>query len=148
MEGDVMSETPDAVVRAWFEQVWNRLDESAIERLLAPDAVAHGLGPAPLRGPAEFKPFFHLLKGALGSIRVDVERAVTQGDTCVAYCHVAARHAGDAFGAPATNRAVDFYGMTMARVVGGRIVEGWNAFDFLRMYQQLGWVGNPVLPVR
>jgi len=35
----------------------------------------------------------------------------------------------------------------MLRVQDGRIVEGWNAFDFLTMYQQLGWVGNPVAPV-
>ena len=37
-----------------------------------------------------------------------------------------------------TNRSVEFTGMTMARVVDGRIVEGWNSYDFLSMYQQLG----------
>ena len=24
--------------------------------------------------------------------------------------------------------------------------QGWNTFDFLTMYQQLGWVRNPPLP--
>jgi hypothetical protein len=28
--------------------------------------------------------------------------------------------------------------MTMARVAGGRVIEGWNSFDFMTMYQQLG----------
>ena len=46
----------------------------------------------------------------------------------------------------ATNRGADFWGMTMFRVKDGRLVEGWNAFDFLTMYQQLGWVKSPVLP--
>jgi hypothetical protein len=27
-----------------------------------------------------------------------------------------------------------------------KIAEGWNCFDFLSMYQQLGWVKNPPLP--
>jgi hypothetical protein len=27
----------------------------------------------------------------------------------------------------------------------GRIVEGWNTFDFLTMYQQMGWVKSPVV---
>jgi hypothetical protein len=38
----------------------------------------------------------------------------------------------------ATNRAFEFTGMTMARVVDGRIIEGWNTYDFMAMYQQLG----------
>jgi hypothetical protein len=36
--------------------------------------------------------------------------------------------------------------MTIARVQDGRIVEGWNCFEFLSMYQQIGWVQSPVLP--
>jgi predicted ester cyclase len=87
-----------------------------------------------------------VLKGALAGITVNVERAVVQGDMCAVWCHVVGRHAGDSLGGPATNRAVDFYGMTMARVRDGKIVEGWNSFDFLTMYQQLGWVANPVTP--
>ena len=39
---------------------------------------------------------------------------------------------------PPTNRSVDFTGMTMARVVDGRIQEGWNSYDFQTFYQQLG----------
>jgi hypothetical protein len=59
---------------------------------------------------------------------------------------VVARHVGDALGGPATHKGVDFWGITIARVRDGRIVEGWNCFDFLRMYQQLGWVKDPPLP--
>jgi hypothetical protein len=34
----------------------------------------------------------------------------------------------------------------MVRVQDGQIVEGWNCFDMLAMYQQIGWVGNPPIP--
>jgi hypothetical protein len=40
---------------------------------------------------------------------------------------------------------VDFWGMTVGRVENGQIVEGWNSFDFLSMYQQIGWVTSPVV---
>lgn len=36
----------------------------------------------------------------------------------------------------------------MIRVEDGKIVEGWNCFDMLGMYQQIGWVANPPLPVQ
>lgn len=37
--------------------------------------------------------------------------------------------------------------MTIARVRGGQLVEGWNVIDFLTMYQQIGWLPNPVTPM-
>src|SRR6185503_20381047 len=53
--------TPDALVRAWFHEVWDVGDESAIDRLMAADAKVHGLsgpdGPTVMIGPAHFKPF-------------------------------------------------------------------------------------------
>ena len=38
--------------------------------------------------------------------------------------------------------------MTIIRVEDGKIVEGWNSFDMLSMYQQIGWVANPPLPLQ
>lgn len=53
---------------------------------------------------------FKLFRGAFPDIHIDVERTVTEGDVVAAYCHVTGTHTGD----------------------------GWNCFDFLTMYQQLG----------
>jgi steroid delta-isomerase-like uncharacterized protein len=144
-----MPPTPDAVVRQWFKEVWEEGREESIDRLMAPDALVHGLAGssnAPVQGPAGFKPFFQVMRAALGDIRIDVKRTIVEGEMCAAHCHVRARHTGDALGAPATGRPVDLWGVTLARVQDGRIVEGWNCFEFLSMYQQLGWVRDPVLP--
>jgi steroid delta-isomerase-like uncharacterized protein len=137
---------PDTIVRAWFRDVWDEGREDAIDRLMAPDALVHGLGEAPIRGPAEFKPYFRTMRTALGDLEVRVVRTIVQGDMVACHCHVVARHVGETLGAPATGKSVDFYGITIARVENGKLVEGWNVFDFLRMYQQLGWVKAPVLP--
>ena len=138
--------SPDAVARAWIKQVWDEGDESAIDRLLASDGVAHGLGGSDLVGPEAFKPFFRAMRGALGDLEINVLQTVTEGDRVAVHCRVRARHVGDTLGAAATNRPVQFEGMTIVRVRNGQIVEGWNSFDFLAMYQQLGWVRNPPLP--
>jgi len=40
------------LVHEWFERVWNRGDESAIDDLLSPAGVAHGLPGRAIEGPA------------------------------------------------------------------------------------------------
>jgi predicted ester cyclase len=144
-----MPQTPDDVIRQWFREVWDEGHEEAIDRLMAPDGKVHGLsgpGGPPLTGPAAFRPVFTTFRQALGDLRIDVERTVAQGDTVAAFCRVRGRHVGNALGGPPTARDVDFTGVTIARVQNGKIVEGWNVFDFLTMYQQIGWAQNPVTP--
>ena len=139
----------DEIVRQWFKEVWDEGREDAIDRLMAPDALVYGLGGPdgrPIRGPLAFKPFFQMMQRALGDLEVRVERTIVEGDVCAAHCHVTARHVGPTLGGPPTNQPVEFWGMCIVRVRDGQLVEGWNCFDFLSMYQQLGWVKNPPLP--
>jgi steroid delta-isomerase-like uncharacterized protein len=132
--------TPDVVVRTWFDEVWNRGNESAIDRLLAPDAIAHGLpggGGQPLRGPEAFKPFVRSFRSAFPDIQVVVERTVTEGNMVCAHCHVTATHRGDGMGVAPTGERIVFSGMTISRVENDRIHEAWNSFDFMSMFQQI-----------
>ena len=136
-------ETSDnaALVRRWFEEVWNKGREEAIDEMFGEEAVARGLadeGGAPLRGPAGFKPFFRRFREAFPELEVVVEETVSEGDKVAARCTVRGRHGGDTLGFAASGRAVEFTGMTIARVRGGKIVEAWNNFDFMSMFQQLG----------
>ena len=89
---------------------------------------------------------YRQFRRALNDIDVTVERTVTQGEYCAGYCRVKARHTGDGFGGAPSNRMVEFDGVVMALVHDGRIVEGWICFDFLSMYQQIGWVNNRPTP--
>lgn len=144
-----MSSTPDAVIRQWFEEVWNAGDEGAIDRLMSPGGTIHGLtGPngPPMVGPAAFKPLFHTFREALSDLDISVERTLVDGEFCTAFCRVKGRHAGQAFGGAPTGRPVEFCGICIARVRDGQLQEGWNVFDFLGMYQQIGWVATPIVP--
>ena len=136
--------TPDAVVRSWFQEIWNEGKEEAIDRLADANFIAHG---APtLRSAAEFKVVYRQFRQALSDIEVTVERTMTDGEYCAGYCRVKGRHTGDGFGGAPSNQVVEFDGVVLALVRDGKIVEGWNCFDFLSMYQQIGWVKNPPTP--
>ena len=135
-----MSDNRVTLIHQWFEQVWNQGDESAIDRLMADDAVSHGLIDAegnPLQGKADFKPFFRRFRNAFPDMQIVVEDTIVEGDKIAARCTVRATHSGDTLGFAATHRPVEFTGICIVRVRDGQLVEGWNNFDFATMLSQL-----------
>ena len=136
-----MSEENKALVRRWFEEVWNKGRAEAIDEMFAEDGVAHGLADdpgAPLRGPTGFKPFFRRFREAFPEMEVVVEDTVSEGDKVAARCTIRGRHRGDTLGFKATDSPVEFEGICIVRLRGGKIVEAWNNFDFMSMFRQLG----------
>ncbi len=129
------------LVNRWFTEVWNQGRSEAMDEILAPGCIVYGINDAqgnPLQGPAGFRPFHQVLRGALPDIHITVEDCVVSGDKIAVRCHVTATHQGDTLGIAATQNKVEFTGMAIVRVEGGMIVEAWNNFDFLTMYQQVG----------
>ena len=137
-----MSAENKAMVRRWFEEVWNKGREGAVDELLHARAVVHGLGPD-LQGPDGFKGFHRAYRNAFPDVRIQIEAIVSEGDTVAVRWAGTGTHQGDGLGFPATGRQVQFRGMTFARVENGKLVEGWNTFDQLGMLQQLGVVSVP-----
>jgi steroid delta-isomerase-like uncharacterized protein len=136
-----MLEENKALVRRWFNEVWNQGRADAIDEMFAADGIAHGLSDDagnPLRGPGDFKPFHEAFRGAFPDIEVVVEDTIAEGDLVAARCSVRGKHTGDHLGIAASNAPVQFTGITIARIKDGKIVEAWNNFDFLKMNKQIG----------
>jgi len=130
-----------ALTLRWFEEVWNKGRAEAIDEMFAQDGLAHGLSDEsgqPLRGPAAFKEFHAKFREAFPDLVVTVEDTVAEGDKVAARCTVRGKHAGDSLGFAATQAPTEFTGISIVRVKDGKIVEGWNNFDFMTMYKQLG----------
>ena len=102
---------PAEVMRSWFERVWNQGDDSAIDELMSPVCIAHGLAGTAggvLKGPGEFKPFAREFRAAFPNIKIIVTRTVTEGDYCAAGCEVRGTHTGQGLGLSPTGRDVFF----------------------------------------
>ena len=130
-----------AVLHRWFEEVWNKGRESAIDEMFAEEGVAHGLvdeNGEELRGASGFKPFFRKFRDAFPDIEVIIEDCICEGDKAAARCTVRGKHTGDSLGVAASNKAVEFNGLCIIQVKDGKIVEAWNNFDFARLNQQIG----------
>lgn len=136
-----MSDKNKALMRRWFEEVWNQGRGEVIDELLAEDAVIHGLVDGagnPVNGLEGFHDFHAQFRGAFPDLAVYVEDAIAEGNMVVARCSVRGRHTGDQLGFAATNAPVQFEGVAITRIENGKIAEAWNHFDFAEMNRQLG----------
>jgi steroid delta-isomerase-like uncharacterized protein len=136
-----MSEENKALVRRWFEEVWNQGNGEVIDELLAEDGVIHGLmdaGGNQVQGLRSFHEFHNQFRGAFPDMNVSVEDMIAEGDKVVARCSVRGKHTGEHLGFKATNAPVQFEGVAIVRIKDGKIAEAWNQFDFLEMNKQLG----------
>ena len=128
------------ILNRWFEEVWNKGRESAIDELADPKVLAHGLtdaAGADVVGVESYKAMFRSFQASLSEIHVEIEQIVTEGDLSVARCVVTAKHTGDGLGRSPKGKPISFTGMAMVREKDGKIVEAWNNFDFATMFQQM-----------
>jgi steroid delta-isomerase-like uncharacterized protein len=137
---DEMSEENRALIHRWFEEVWTKGNSDAIEEMFDAEGIAHGLGKdgEPVRGPENFRAFHSQFRNAFPDIVITVEDCVCEGDKAVARCVVRGMHRGDDLGIAASNQPIEISGISIVRIRDGKIVEGWNNFDFLKLYQQIG----------
>ena len=136
-----MAEEYENFMQRWFEEVWNRQREDAIDEMCDENVVANGLTDAEgntIRGIEAYKTSFRTFISAYPNMKITVEDTITEGDKIAARCRVSATHEGAGLGVAPTNQPVEFTGMTMVRIKDGKIVEAWNEFDFMKMYSQLG----------
>ena len=136
-----MSEENKALVRRWFEEVWNKGRADAIDEMFDEKGIAHGLSDdssKPIIGPRDFRPFHTLFREAFPNMMIVIEDMVTEGDRVAARCSVRGKHEGDFLGRAATQSPVEFTGITIVRIDNGKIVEAWNNFDFMNMHKQIG----------
>jgi steroid delta-isomerase-like uncharacterized protein len=123
----------------WFEQVWNKGDANAMERLGRRDAFrAHGADGV-TRTLDDFKQFHALMTQAVPDIQLKVTHSIEAQSMTATYWIATGTHTGntDVLG-PATNRKIKVEGLSMIRVENGKIVEGWDDFDFAGLMTQLG----------
>ncbi len=134
-----------ALMRRWFEEVWNKGRIQTIHDLFAADAIAVGEleDGVELRGPADFVPFAKRIRGAFPDINIVIEDAFGADDKVVLRWSGKMTHLGDHLGVPATGKTVRITGITMVRIAEKQIVAGWDNWDQLSMLKQIGAFERP-----
>ena len=127
-----------ALVRRYFDAV-NARDPDLLDEFLAPDYVDHNPPPFP-GGPglAGVKRAFASALIAFPDGWHEIQEQMAEGDRVITRLVGHGMHGGDFVGIPGTGRDVTMEGISIHRVVDGKIVEHWAQVDGVSLLGQMG----------
>jgi steroid delta-isomerase-like uncharacterized protein len=136
----LMGDDRRALMRRWFEEIWNQGRYEVVDELFHQDAIAHGLreGEQPLHGPEELKAFQLAFRAGFPDIHIDIDDLVVEDEKVAVRFTARATHRGEFFGVPATGRRINVSGMCLVRVRDGQMIEAWNQYDLFGLLRQIG----------
>jgi len=136
-----LTEQNKAIARRAFEEILNKGDFELAKQLYAKDFVNHGI-----HRDASLEEDQAALKGwhqAFPDVVIAPEKLIAEDDLVTVYWTARGTNTGTGNGLPATGKKAELSGITIWRIVDGKIKEEWSAFDQLSMMQQLG-----LLPIK
>ena len=119
-----------------FEELLSKGRFELAEQLYAKDFVNHGI-----HHDITLAEDQAALKGwhqAFSDLSIVPEKLIAEGDLVAVYWIARGTNTGAGNGLPATGKKVEQSGITIWRIVNGKIKEEWSAFDQLSMMKQLG----------
>ena len=127
-----------ALIRRFYEEVWNKGNLDAADTIFADDYVRHDLRPGnPLPGPAGQKKIAADFRAAFPDLHMTIDVIVAEGDMIAARWTMEGTNTGQWGNIPPTGKRAKFSGVNIFRIANGRVVEIWNHRDDLGVMQQL-----------
>ncbi len=133
------TEENKALVRRFYEEVWDRGNTDFAFDVFAEDYVRHDLRPTEaLPGPGGQKRIADDFRAAFPDLRVKVDLVIGEGDFVVGRWTATGTHSGSWGALEPTGRRATFSAVNIFRFDHGKVVEIWNHRDDLGLREQLG----------
>ena len=134
-----MSQDHKLTIRQVFEDVWNKNNFSLIDEAYAPEYVAHVAGsPRDIEGPEQFKQFVALHGVLTSELHFSVDDQIAEGDRVATRWTAKSTTASGLISGGHDGQTVTVTGISIHRLTAGKIVESWDNWDALTLYQSLG----------
>ena len=131
-----------AVAMRVFDEIFNQGKFQVADEIYAPDFRNHGLHQSvDLKTDQDA---VHAEKKAFPDLRMSVQEMVAEGDKVAVLWTFHGTHTGSGYeGLPPTGTPVELRGITIWRIVDGRIREEWSSWSeteaYIRMFAHLKW---------
>lgn len=128
-----------ALVRRFYEEVWDAGNVDVAIEIFADDYERHDLRPGQAApGGAGQATIAGEFRAAFPDLRMRVDLLLAEGDLVAARWTTEGTNTGSWGGRPPTGRHVTFAGVNIFRIRDGKVVELWNHRDDLGLMEQLG----------
>jgi steroid delta-isomerase-like uncharacterized protein len=134
--GSTLQDQNKATAKRAFEEILGRGRYQLTEQLYARDFINHGI-----HSNSSLEEDQAALKGwhaAFPDVVIVPEKLIAEDDLVTIYWIARGTNTGTGNGLPATGKKAELAGITIWRIVDGKIKEEWSAFDQLSMMRQLG----------
>jgi len=131
-----LQEQNKVIAKRAFEEILSKGRFELAEQLYAKDFINHGIP-----SNANLEEDQTALKGwhqAFPDVVIVPEKLIAEDDFVTIYWVARGTNTGTGNGLPATGKKAELAGITIWRIVEGKIKEEWSAFDQLSLMQQLG----------
>jgi C-1 hydroxylase len=121
-----------ALVRREQAELWNHtanLDAAA--ELFVPDRVE------------DAKQEAANVRGGFPDLESTIEDLIAERDKVVVHWRAQATHQGEYMGIPPSGNRVNFRGISIYRIEGGKIAESWGVSEDLGLMRQIGAIPEP-----
>ncbi len=109
-----------------------------VYELFAPDFINQTAPPGSPHGPEAIIYFFdNILRPAFPDLKVVIHDQVAEGDRVTTRKSFHAKHSGEFFGIPATNKNVVMEVIDIIRLRDGKFIEHWGILDMQGLMAQI-----------
>jgi len=141
-----MSVENNKAIARRFIQVWGNANLDVIEELAAPSLIVrYPTIPQVIQSSREFRHVLAGFRSAFPDSSLRVEEEVAEGDKVAIRWSFAGTHKGTFMGIPPTDKKVNWTGITIYRIVDGRVVQEQGEEDFAGFFRQVGLIRQPSL---
>lgn len=135
-----MSNTSNSKQRleAFMQDVFNRGDVAAADTYVDPAFIDHAPWPGHAGTLAGFKAGLVEFRAAFPDLKVDLTRAVVEGDLVVGHLTMSGTQLGAFMGAPASGKTFRIEAIDIIKMRDGKAVEHWGVMDAAGLAAQLG----------
>jgi steroid delta-isomerase-like uncharacterized protein len=135
---DARIEANKALVRRFYEDVWNGWNFDILGEVLTDDIKFHGSLGITASGHRGFISYAETVRAAFPDFHHTVEDMVAEASKLVACMTYRGTHKGPIVGFPATGREIEYAGMALFLFRNGLVSHIWVLGDRLELFQQLG----------
>lgn len=132
-----MDSAVEALVREFYESLWNRWDDAAVDVLLAEEFTFRGSLGTQTHGRDPWRAYRDAIREGSSDFHNEIVTLVAEGSRAAARLRYTGTHTGPLAGLPPTGRRFTYAGAAFFEAGGGQLRSAWVLGDLAGLRKQL-----------